>query len=55
MVVFCNVAVYLVFGGCFVVEVIVLLLRCLLFGELGWVFVLDVYYVGIETFDDFVG
>lgn len=53
--VFANAAAHLEPGGCFVVEVIIPQLRSVPRGEVGRVFTLDSYHVGIETFDDVVG
>jgi SAM-dependent methyltransferase len=50
--VFANAAAHLEPGGCFVVEVLVPQLRRMPPGEVAWVFTLDPYHVGIETFDD---
>lgn len=53
--VFANAAAHLEPGGCFVVEVMVPLLRRVPPGETSRVFTLDRDHVGIETFDDLVG
>lgn len=52
--VFSNAAAHLVFGGHFVIELIVPQLRRVPPSEAGWVFRLDKDHVGIETFDDVV-
>jgi SAM-dependent methyltransferase len=53
--VFSNAAAHLVFGGHFVIELIVPQLRRVAPSERAWVFRLDPDHVGIETFDDIVG
>jgi SAM-dependent methyltransferase len=53
--VFSNAAAHLVFGGHFVIELIVPQLRRVPPSEVAWVFRLDADHVGIETFDDVVG